>query len=257
MSESAEQGDPGEDIVLDEATPKTESKSQSQPKSGGKSAGAKDSGPAPWAKDLADRGLDDPRIDEYLRESWQPRMTQYEQQISQYDELFGGDMDRAQMLAGLAEALENDPQGTYAELGQLLGLSDGEFSGDDEDFAFDEQPDEGESPDQYREWVMNKMQEEQVQQQDQAYESLLSELEGQYPGFDRGLFHAAIVAHDGDPEQALGWYMQYHREPSPPDTPDGPTPVGEGNPTPPEAQEYSGIGEALQAFMQEEKARKG
>jgi len=113
-------------------TPKTESKeSKSQPKSETKSSDgnseskqeAKDAGPAPWANDLAERGLDDPRIDQYLREVWQPRMTQFEQDLAGWSELFGGDMEAAQIMAGLAEALDNDPEGTYQQMGELLGLS--------------------------------------------------------------------------------------------------------------------------------------
>jgi tetratricopeptide (TPR) repeat protein len=237
--------------------PKTESGDKSsQPKSESKDSGAKEGGPAPWAKDLADLGLDDPRFDQYLRDSWQPRMTQYEQQVAQYDQLFGGDIERAQIMAGLAESLENDPQGTYEELGRLLGFNDGEY--DEAEDGFDEGEDtdgEQEQPDEYREWVMQKMQEEQQSQQDQAYESLLTELEEAHPGFDRELFHAAIVAYDGDPEMALQWYMKYHRAPEPADAPDGPTPLGEGNPAPPEVKEYSGIGDAISDFMSEEKTR--
>lgn len=239
--------------------PKTESGDKSsQPKPDSKSGGeAKEGGPAPWAKDLADRGLDDPRVDAYLREVWQPRMTQFEQQVSEWSELFNGDMETAQIMSGLAVALENDPQGTYQELGQLLGFSDGEF-----DEAPEGEFDEGEyeegqeqEPDEYRQWVMQKMEEERISQEDQAYESLLGELEQANPGFDRDLFHAAIVAHDGDPEMALDWYMKYHRAPQAADQHDGPAPLGEGNPTPPEAKEYSGIGDAISDFLSEEKTR--
>lgn len=251
--EAPEQGAP------DVKAPKTESGDKSsQPKSDSKSGGeAKEGGPAPWAKDLAERGLDDPRFDAYLNEVWQPRMTQFEQQVAQYDQMFGGDIERAQIMAGLAEALENDPVGTYEEIGRLLGLAgDGEY---DESMGMDEgeyDPEgEGEPEDEYRQWVMQKMQEEQMAQEDQAYESLLSELEGAHPGFDRELFHAAIVAHQGDPEAALEWYMKYHKAPEPADQHDGPTPLGEGNPTPPEAKEYSGIGDAINDFLSEEKTR--
>lgn len=240
------------------SAPKTDTKdaSSSQPKSDSKSGGAKEeSGPAPWAKDLADRGLDDPRVDEYLREVWQPRMTQFEQQASEWSGLFGGDMERAQIMAGLAEALEADPEGTYQQIGEILGLTntDGEYNETDGLDGLDEDGEEQEHPDEYREWVMQKMQEEQIAQQDQAYEALLSELSEQVPGFDPNLFHAAIVAYDGDPEAAMQWYMQYHRAPEPAQSPDGPTPVGEGNPTPPEAKEYSGIGDAIADFMSEDK----
>lgn len=266
MSETEAQASAGEEApdqgAPQSSEPKTDTKEQSsQPKSAsGKESGeAKEGGPAPWAKDLADRGLDDPRVDEYLREVWQPRMTQFEQQISQWDELFGGDMERAQIMAGLAEALEQDPLGTYQQIGELLGLteSDGEYDentdGEVDDEAYDG---DAEEPDEYRQWVMQKMEEEMVAQQDAAYEQLLSELEEQTPGFDRELFHAAIVAFDGDPEMAMNWYMKYHRAPEPPDEQDGPTPVGEGNPTPPESKEYSGIGDAIADFMSESKTAK-
>ncbi len=253
MSETEAQA-PLDDAPLEQpvSTPKTESKdtSSAQP------SGAKEErGPSPWAKDLVDRGLEDPRIDDYLNEVWQPRMTQMEQQSSEWSGLFGGDMERAQIMAGLAEALEGDPEGTYQQIGEILGLTtnNGEYNETD---GLDDETDGAEGtgqPDEYRDWVMSKMQEEQVQQQDAAYESLLGELSEQVPGFDPNLFHAAIVAHDGDPEAAMQWYMQYHRAPDPAGTLDGPTPVGEGSPTPPEAKEYSGIGDAIADFMSESK----
>lgn len=255
----------------DSSKPKTDStEKSSQPKSGPKDSDgdsgakqeAKDGGPAPWAKDLADRGIADPNVDAYLREVWQPRMTQYEQQMSQWDQLFGGDMERAQIMAGLAEALENDPAGTYQQMGELLGLlDDGEY-GDYEEGEFPDEGDEyaeddGEQPDEYRQWVMEKMQQEHEAQQDAEYEGLLTDLETEHPGFDRELFHAAIVAFDGDPEMALNWYMKYHRAPEPGDEMDGPTPVGEGNPTPPEQEQYSGLGDAIDAFLSQDKTSRG
>lgn len=250
--------------------PKTDStEKSSQPKSEAKNSDersepkqeAKDGGPAPWAKDLADRGIEDPNVDAYLREVWQPRMTQYEQQMSQWDQLFGGDMERAQIMAGLAEALENDPAGTYQQMGELLGLlsDDGEY-GEYEDGEYEgdfEGEDDGEQPDEYRQWVMEKMQQEHEAQQDAEYESLLTDLETEHPGFDRELFHAAIVAFDGDPEMALNWYMKYHRAPDPSDEMDGPTPMGEGNPTPPEQEQYSGLGDAIDAFLSQDKTSRG
>ena len=254
----------------DSSKPKADStEKSSQPKSESKNTDerseprqeAKDGGPAPWAKDLADRGIDDPNVDAYLREVWQPRMTQYEQQTSQWDQLFGGDMERAQIMAGLAEALENDPAGTYQQMGELLGLlNDGEYdeSGFDGevDGEFDGM-DDGEEPDEYRQWVMDKMAQEQTAQQDAAYEELLSDLETEHPGFDRELFHAAIVAFDGDPEMAFSWYMKYHRAPEPGAEMDGPTPMGEGNPTPPEQESYSGLGDAIDAFLSQDKTSRG
>ena len=258
--EAPDQGKPS-------AAPKTDTKdtkSGSQPKAESKSDGgktAKDSGgPPPWANDLAERGLDDPRFDSYLNEVWQPRMTQFEQQVSEWSGMFGGDMERAQIMAGLAEALDNDPEGTYRQMGELLGLSgstDGEYGEIEDGYEDDGYEDDGEEePDDYRQWVMQKMQEEQQGQQDQQYQSLLDEIASTTPGFDPDLFHAAIVAFDGDPEMAMDWYMKYHRAPEAPDPHDGPTPVGEGNPTPPEAEQYSGIGDAISAFMSQDKASK-
>ena len=254
----------------DSSKPKTDSKEKSsQPKSGAKSSDessepkqeVKDGGPAPWAKDLADRGIEDPNVDAYLREVWQPRMTQYEQQMSQWDQLFGGDMERAQIMAGLAEALENDPAGTYQQMGELLGLlNDGEYDEGEFDGGVDGEfggMDDGEEPDEYRQWVMDKMAQEQEAQQDAAYEALLTDLETEHPGFDRELFHAAIVAFEGDPEMALNWYMKYHRAPEPGAEMDGPTPMGEGNPTPPEQESYSGLGDAIDAFLSQDKTSRG
>lgn len=245
-------------------TPKTDKESKSQPKAESKSDSepkAKDeSGPAPWAKDLSDRGLDDPRIDEYLRDVWQPRMTQFEQQVAEWSDMFGGDMEKAAIMAGLAEALEADPEGTYSQMGELLGIVAGEpapDAPDSEALADGEMPDEdGGEPDEYRQWVMDKMAQEQEAQQDEAYEALLGELEEAHPGFDRELFHAAIVAFEGDPEMALEWYMKYHRAPEPEASPDGPAPLGEGDVTPPEQAEYSNIGDAIADFMSQDKTAK-
>ena len=278
MSETAEAqaGDGGLEVSSEDVAPKgsksagskpkTESKEKSsQPKSEAKSSDeksapkqeAKEDGTAPWAKDLADRGLNDPNFDAYLREVWQPRMTQFEQDLGNWSNLFGGDMERAQIMAGLADALEQDPEGTYQQIGELLGLLTDSEEGSPmgEDQLAGDGPDEtdGAEPDEYRQWVMSKMQEEQEAKQDAAYEDLLVELETAHPGFDRELFHAAIVAFDGDPDQALTWYMKYHRAPEPAAEMDGPDPVGEGNPVPPTQETYSGIGDAIAAFMSEDK----
>lgn len=254
-------------------TPKTESKeSKSQPKSETKSSDgkseskqeAKDAGPAPWANDLAERGLDDPRIDQYLREVWQPRMTQFEQDLAGWSDLFGGDMEAAQIMAGLAEALDSDPEGTYQQMGELLGLSGdiGEYDEFDEaehsptpmDYDDDEEGyEDSEEGDEYRDWVMSKMMEEQEAQQDAAYEDLLVNIEQQVPGFDRDLFHAAIVAFEGDPDSAMEWYMKYHRAPEAPAEMDGPDPVGEGTSGVPNKDEYSNLGSAIDAFLSEDR----
>lgn len=258
--------DEAPDQGLQSEAPKTDTKDtakQSQPKAEPKSGDgkeAKDSGgPPPWAKDLAERGLDDPRFDSYLNEVWQPRMTQFEQQVSEWSGMFDGDMERAQIMAGLAQALDSDPEGTYRQMGELLGLSgstDGEYDTTEDGYADEGDSDGEEEPDDYRQWVMQKMQEEQQSREDQQYNSLLEEIASTTPGFDPDLFHAAIIAFDGDPESAMEWYMKYHKAPEAPDSPDGPTPVGEGNPTPPEAKEYSGIGDAIADFMSQDKAAK-
>lgn len=275
MSETAEAqaGDGGLEVSSEdvspkesksaESKPKTESKEKSsQPKSEAKSSDeksepkqeAKEDGTAPWAKDLADRGLNDPNFDSYLREVWQPRMTQFEQDLGNWSNLFGGDMERAQIMAGLADALEQDPEGTYQQIGELLGLlSESEGAPELEDEGYGEEEYDDEEPDEYRQWVMSKMQEEEQAQQDAAYEELLTELETAHPGFDRELFHAAIVAFEGDPDQALEWYMKYHKPAQEPAEMDGPDPVGEGNPVPPTQESYSGIGDAIAAFMSEDK----
>lgn len=82
-------------------------------------------GAAPWAGDLASRFEDEGvrgQVDAYLRESWQPRMTQLEQQVAQQpnvpDEavaLFNDLMsDPKQTVTTLIEELFGDPD--YAEL---------------------------------------------------------------------------------------------------------------------------------------------
>lgn len=237
------------------ADPKAQKQGSSQPADKGK---AKESGPPPWAKDLSDRGIDDPRVDEYLREVWQPRMTQHEQSLSEWEGLFGdGGMEAARIGAGLLDALESDPEGTYAQIGELLGLTQAEVeSMVDEESDAGTEPADGEPTDPRQAYVDRLMQQEQEQKQEQQYQALLDALGKQFEGFDEDLFHICMLAHEGDLDQALQAYQTYHPEQTAGD-PAPPTAGDASSPTPRDAPEYGSIGDSIDAFLSDERARRG
>jgi hypothetical protein len=237
------------------ADPKAQKKDGSQQ---GAKAPAKEQGPPPWAKDLADRGIEDPRVDQYLREVWQPRMTQHEQQLAEWTGLFGdGGMDAARIGAGLLEALESDPEGTYQQIGELLGLTAAEV----EEMAEDAEGEELDGPeaapeDDVTRWVRERMEQEQAAQQDAQYQQLLDALGQQFEGFDENLFNMAMLAHEGDLDAALQAYTAYHKPPAPKD--EAPPTLGDAPaPTPREAHDFSTIGDSIDAFLSEDRARRG
>lgn len=65
-------------------------------------------GAGPWAKDLEalDLGVKGEVVDGYLRETWQPRVTQLEQELAVYRGLFE-DTEAAQIAANIAGGLVN------------------------------------------------------------------------------------------------------------------------------------------------------
>lgn len=228
---------------------------ESQPE---QSATAKDKGPAPWSKDLTDRGLTDPNIDAYLREVWQPRVTKLEQQLSElsgYGDLFGGEIENAQAAASLLQALRENPQETYQELGELLGISAGEahqLMEEGDDAPSEETP---EQADPRLQWVDEMMRTQQEAAEDAEYEALLRAKAEEIENFNPDLFNHLVVSHQGDIDAATEAYAQFAQMMAPPEAP--PTlGGGPGGVQPQEEQKPQSIRDALNDFMSEQKARR-
>lgn len=224
---------------------------------------AKDRGTSPWAKDLADRGLDDPRFDEYLRTSWQPRMTQHEQALAKYNQLFGDD-ETAEIASRVMQGLSTDAGATVKELVQLLGL--------DPQTLFEMQQAAQAAPeaqaaqqpqtpaDPRMEWIEQQMQAQRQAQEDQQWQQHLEQVTERIPGFNPQLYTHLVIANQGDTEAAFRDYQGYHEQfglaPKPAD-PEVPT-LGEApGAAPREASGPRTIQDAMKEYMAEERARAG
>lgn len=244
---------PGNTPATASDAPKAESKQQtdkSQPKQ------AKDKGPSPWLKDLEGLGLNPehvPSVDEYLRTQWQPRMTEFEQQVAEWSNLFGGDMERAQIMANIANALEEDPAGTYRQIGELLELVDSETDGDalpvgDEGDMGDPEGEDTGEPDPRQQFLDELMEQHKQQQADAMYERMMDGIREEFPGLDEDLFNTALLAHGGDVAGARAWYAPRHQ---PLRTPDEPPPSADEPPapTPPAREKPASISDAVNRWM--------
>lgn len=221
---------------------------------------AKEKGAAPWAKDLeAMRDADDPfdAFDEYLRSNVQPRMTQHEQSLAEFNKMFG-DMDTARKVVDFLSYLEGNPTEAMRQLSKNYGVDPLDLLeelAEQAEQQNDSEPD-GKEPadDEDRKWVQQKRQEEQQAKQDKALEDLLKGFEDEVPGFDRDLYIRILKASDFDAEAALEDYMKWHKEPEPPDDP---PPTGGGNKgaTPREAPKRGSIADAMSSFFRDEYAK--
>lgn len=178
---------------------------------------AADRGPAPWETDLAERGLDDPAYLDYHRETVQPYITQLEQSRAQFADLFapfgkGDDAVQAATIgANILTALEEDPLGTVRDLMEDLGIDPTQLgfpagaAADESDLDAD--PD-AEPTDPDRQFLQELRAEREQQQQERAYNDLISELKEEIPDFDETRFHVAMRAADGDPNEAWEIYQE-------------------------------------------------
>lgn len=246
------------DEGVEEGSPKASGSDRSQPQNE-----AKGKGPGPWAKDIEGiRDAEDPVqwIDDYLRSNWQPRLTQIEQEAAQYGKFFEGGAEDAEVASQILNALRENPEAAYQELGQLLGFNseEGEYA-PTEDGEYDEYSDEGESQsdDPRLSWIEEQMQAQVAAEEDAAYADLLQTIEGQVPGFNSDLFTHMVLATNGDLDAAWDAYMQFHN--APPPTEDAPPTLGTGpgGTAPPKAESFDSIEDAIKAFSAEDRARRG
>lgn len=220
-------------------------------------------GKSPWETELEQRGLNDPKFAEYMREK-QGYVTQVEQAAATYSKLFGeGDegVEAATIASNILKGLDTNPIETLNEIVRLLELDPVELFGDPTEYdegddynpEYDDGEDYEEEPDPYRSWVEQKMQAEQEAQADQAYDNIIAQIEKQHGGFNASVFHNYVLAYGGDITQA---YEQY-RQDFPPQVRASAPPVIGGptgaNPPQPEKQ-YSGFGDAIDDFMSDLKA---
>lgn len=264
MAESTEaqgqvtEDQPGTSPAPAENAPKTAEKTaSSQPAK----EPAKDKGPSPWLKDLEGMGLSPDHLaamDEYLGSQWQPRMTQFEQQAAEWSNLFGGDMERAQIMANIAAGLESDPAGTYRQIGELLELVDPTNDGAQPpaDPSGEQPPagDEGEGQDDPRMAFLDElMQERQASQADDMYRQVMDGFAQTYgDGFDEDLFNIALLAHGGDVQAADAWYSERHVPAEPPADP----PPTSGDPVSPapDKPKHANLKDAVNAWVSDREA---
>lgn len=245
-----------------EPTPKPKAEPKASPKA--KEAAQKvqpQKGPSPWEAELAERGLDDPKFAEYMRDK-QGYITQLEQSNSAFKQLFGEGEEAvgvAQVAANIINGLDQDPAGTLVEIMRVLELDPTELFGDPNDIEGydDEGYDEGEyddapeEDDPVRTWVSQKMQAEMEAQQDQAYDAIIAQIKQQHGGFNDRVFHNYVIAYDGDIQAA---YTEYASDFPPTPRSVAPPVHGGGQPPPQPAKEYTDFGGAVDDFMAEMKA---
>lgn len=240
--------DRGEDSPKDS---KTDKRDGSQPRDE-----AKEKGPGPWTQKLVDAGLDDPRFDEFLRTQVQPYITQLEQGGGEAGPgMWDGDTELEQAAFDLIQELTTNPAQAYAELGQILGMDQG-----DSDTPTDEAPtadveDDATEEDPRLQYVNDLMRRDEEQRQDAEYKEFMDTLSKRVPGFDPDLYTLAFIASDGDLDRAWGAYMKYHKDPVPEAS--APSVLGdEGGSAPPTEPKHESIGDAVSGFLAEERARR-
>jgi hypothetical protein len=209
---------------------------------------------SPWSSDLSGLGLEGDsltRVDAYLRGTWQPRMTQFEQQLAQ-----------SANARELWDDFQADPRNTYLAVGaQLFGDEKVEalekLLAQQEEAA---QAQEAESPTDPR--VAKMLEDYEARQQREAYERQLGAVKAANPELDEDLFHPFVIAAEGNFDDAVSRYNTYmgtvqakYGQPQI-EVPDAPTTLGigdgdGGSVVPPTAERYDSIEAALEATLAE------
>lgn len=211
-------------------------------------------GPGPWAKDLEGLGLD-PQInqivDKYLRDKWQPRVTELEQQYAPYKELFK-EQDDGPTAAELLYSLRTDPHGTYKLIGELITEQIG-FP--DEQASDTSAPDttQQEKTDPRLEYVDKLMVEREAQEQMEEFQKVYQDQKEKFPDLEEEWFAKLVIANNGNVDTAMADYEKIFPQ-KPAEQP--PPTVGEGNTAPPEAEEYDGDFDALVRRVVAQSSRK-
>lgn len=225
----------------------------------------------PWDKDVAGLGFPPellPKLNDYLSNSWQPRMTEFETKNKGYMDLFGGDENNMQIASQMFNAFSDDPENAFLHLGVEMGYLDpSELEnyqpgslGTPEEGDQGGQPQQSALPPEQQQWLDQKMQEEQKQAQMETLNKYFDGV-GQEFGdkFDRDLYHMLFVGAYGNEDAALEKYRAYHGSLNQPDpTPPAPAVLNEstGTALSPAAEQPKNIDEAMAAWMEQQVAAK-
>ncbi len=237
----------------------------------------------PWDADLDARGINTPEVQSYMSEVVQPYITRLEQQGTPFQALFEGNLDAAQVAAGVLDELDRDPGGAIVKLinifeednpdlidaiNEALGV---ESEGDEGDFT-PEAPVEG-GPDQedpllsrLRELpefkaMSEQLKNQQAQQEAEQWDNYLASVKEVVPDLDEDLFTLASAAADGDEDAAFVYYNNVLQKRSAqtqaaPKPPPPPTMGGQGTPPVQPKKEYTGkagLKDAISDFLEEDK----
>lgn len=252
--------DPGQTLDPTTAAPAASSTAPT-PVAPAPPAAAPVSSDSPWSKDLATTFTDEAQraqVDQFLRETVQPYVTQQEQKASE---------------AGDAIKLWNDfgesPLDTYAAVtkelfgdeiaGQLLGTLQAQIAENPTQAPAPQAPDAGQLDPRLAaavEYVEN-------QQANQFYEGEISRITTDHPEVDSDLFHPFVAAAEGDFDEAYRLYTEFlsgyaerhggEQAPAdpPPQVSGSDTTTAQPSNTPVEPKQQT-IGEAIEEFVTEQ-----
>lgn len=210
----------GEQVPATQVSESTPDVASIQPEVSGQEQG----GTAPWHKDLEALGLGDQAtaVDKYLREQWQPRVTQLEQQYAPYKNAFQSPEDGT-AAAQLLYQLRSDPHATYELLGEMIR----DQFGDPEQQQPAPEVQEPEIPDPRLEFVDNLMQEREQQAAESEYAKIVEGYKADLPDLNEQWFAKLVIANGGDTDAALvdykGMFPSTPPEPAPPTSGTAPT----------------------------------
>lgn len=170
-------------------------------------------GPAPWQKDLDGLELGDftPKVDQYLREQWQPRVTKLEQDYAKYNDLFGGEFDNAEAASAMFGAFREDPEQAFMMLANAMGYKlDGEQEGPQEPQAPEAPQPQDSFSDEDRQWIAQQRQIQEQQQQEQILRDYLGEVAKDYgDNWDEQTYLTLFVGTNGDEAATKQMYDQF------------------------------------------------
>ncbi len=232
----------------------------------------------PWDTRLAELGLEPEHqaaVSEYLAKEWQPRMTQFEQDLKEWQDSFGGSTQHRDLGANLISAFQDDPETAFIQLGVELGMLDPEDLGEGWEHFLEGRTDEPPANDDSRltaeekeilAWARDQMgsqkQEESINTLHAYYHDLANE-HGIAEGFDLETFDIMFGGAMGDVDKAVALYKAVQggaQAPTPPPAVETAPPVLDdhtGGQAPPEAEHYTSFEEAGKAMLAEARAKEG
>lgn len=180
-------------------------------------------------------------------------------------DLFEGNVEQATIASQILNALLEDPQTAYAELGQLLGIEPGgddPFGDEQLGLDGDDLGDEGlgdEQDDPRAAWIDQQMQAQREAQEDQQFEHVMAQARQQIESlglqYNEELFVRVLFSEQGNPQSAIEAYKRL--APPAQAQPTAPPTLGGGPPAPRQASQPKSIGDAFDQYMNEERARRG